>query len=136
MHQVMHLPTFSLLFPTTAPLEVILAHFAREANEAQRGDVLYIPRYMVREVPLSEFILRTRTIVLNHDAMWLLIIATLCYHKMLCEPCQKKWLRKAACDRISTLLSSTFIEELAWHMPAQPKTTFPRCPCSWACPCD
>ena len=61
MYQVMHLPTFSLLFPTTAPLEVIFAHFAREANEAQRGDVLCILRYMVREVPLSEFILRTRT---------------------------------------------------------------------------
>lgn len=134
MHQVTHLPTFSHLFPTTAPLEVILAHFAREANEAQRGDVLCIPRYMVCEVPLSEFILRT--IVLNHDAVQLLIIATLYHHKMLCDPCQKNWLRKAACDRISTLLSSTFIEELAWHMIAQPKTTFPRCPCSWASSCD
>lgn len=112
MHLVTHLPTFSLLFPITAPLEVILAHFAREANEAQRGDFLCISRYMVREVPLSEFILRT--IVLNHDAVQLLIIATL-YHKMLCDPCQKNWLRKAACDRISTLLSSTFIEELAWQ---------------------
>lgn len=100
MHQVTHLPTFSLLFPITAPLEVILAHFAREAKEAQRRDVLCIFRYMVREVPLSEFILRT--IVLNHD-------------KMLCDPCQKNWLRKAACDRISTLPSSTFIEQLAWQ---------------------